>query len=51
MDHQLPSNIEQPISALQSIEEIAGLAREEIRWMDRGDRNRAICAGWELIFA
>lgn len=49
MDHQLPSNTEQLISALQTIEELKGLAPEELRWIADNGTERFVQDG-ELVF-
>ena len=48
-DH-LPSNSEQRIAALQSIEELKGLTREELRWIADAGTERFVQDG-ELIFS
>ena len=47
-DH-LPSNSEQRVGALQSIEELEGLTLEELRWIADAGTERFVQDG-ELIF-
>jgi len=49
MEYRLPSNSEQRIAALQSIEELKGLTLEELRWIADAGTERSVRNG-ELIF-
>jgi hypothetical protein len=42
MEYRLPSNSEQQIAALQSIEELKGLTREELRWIADAVAERSV---------
>jgi signal transduction histidine kinase len=48
-EHNVPSNSEQRVSALQSIEELKGLTLEELRWIADAGTERFVQDG-ELIF-